>query len=530
MRPFPLSFALGAVCDAVGQLHEHRPELPLGETAAEREHTARQVWWMLARGKGVRSLWIENKPNKSGKLKSYVKLGDARDLVIARVIAGELRRQLDCYLPHVPPQHVGCELVALARHKPDSWLLQLDLIECWESIDPFKALSALEKLGAHPAITSWLRGFYRRWGKSFRGLGRGIAWSPILAAAYMLPLYNTSRDLRYWVGDDLIYACKSESAAIELEGKAREVLASLGLQAHTDRPKYYRGPVTGQFTFAGLDFARGRANLKSSTLERLHPNALDTKNMHPWQIAETVMSSLRQFPAALGSTSVCNLIRSYEPISGSETSNELISKQETSINRYTRSQGTRRVSQAINRLLDSTLSLTELNTHTPFSDGSSSAVARNNCANAADPGVRPIGQALGSIPELLRNIPDPYTCQEAYWLDRFGLGVDQVDRISQVIKVVNDYCTFPSLDPPIKLVRALMQIRSKRNWADQLIDILIDKTAVADLSGKESVRCATRNLRRAHRRKGKYGGRVRWSCTTADGGHIEARGSCVFIG
>ena len=92
-------------------------------------------------------------------------------------------------------QHVMFNLVNLVHANPESWVVRLDAESCFETIEPEAACRALEHLGVPSALLDWLRRFYEFHDGQFAGLGRGVAFAPIIALAYLLSVYKKLREL-----------------------------------------------------------------------------------------------------------------------------------------------------------------------------------------------------------------------------------------------------------------------------------------------------------------------------------------------
>lgn len=213
---------------------------------------------------------------KRGKLQVFV-VPELIDKVINRVAE---RRSREVLTPHLPAEHVG--LLAktslqkasqgIANHVRDhhhDHVLVGDAAACHESLQPTSAIDQFESWGADPWTIQWLRRFYKRNKKNVKGIGRGLSFSPVLAAAALLRVYARLRPWAkhvVWTGDDFLAfvdPANATNAANEFEAGLKDV----GL--HSNVKKNYLGPITGNWSFGGYVFEDGIAAPKPAAIERL---------------------------------------------------------------------------------------------------------------------------------------------------------------------------------------------------------------------------------------------------------------------
>ena len=169
-------------------------------------------------------------------------------------------------------QHLMFRLVDLIRAKPDSWVARLDAESCFEIMQPEPACGALKRLGVPNVLVEWLRNFYRFHDGQFAGLGRGVAFAPIIALAYLLSVYKKLRELSdevIWIGDDFAVITEDEQRAREVEAAAKSEFDRLGMKISQSHGKFYVGPVSGSWSFGGFAFEQLRAHPKPGATDRL---------------------------------------------------------------------------------------------------------------------------------------------------------------------------------------------------------------------------------------------------------------------
>jgi hypothetical protein len=250
-----------------------------------RELGTNKYEWVNAAKRYRRLLFLDRCPRAcdvvsaevKGKLQHFA-IDDVFGRVMARVVERKLRNRLQ---PHLPEESVGLvagtslqrTMIGVIRyvhdHREDHVVVG-DAAACFETARPKAAIRAFEELGADAWAISWLRRFYTRNRGIVRGLGRGLAWAPWLSAITLLPVFKRVRPLTkamVWTGDDFLAFVEPKMATMawnELEQGLRDQ----GLQP--SEKKKYVGAVTGRWSFGGHVFVDGRPAPKRSAIDRLH--------------------------------------------------------------------------------------------------------------------------------------------------------------------------------------------------------------------------------------------------------------------
>jgi len=189
------------------------------------------------------------------------------------------------------------------------WALDADIRDFFGSIDHELLMEKVAERVADrrvaKLIRKWLRagvmeaGAYRQ---TVAGTPQGGVISPLLANVYLhaldLAFKGDSHGLLVRYADDFVVLCRSESEARAAEAKAREILASLGLELHPDKTKVVdlREGREG-FDFLGCHF---RARASGRLLER----GIRRYYLHRWPSARAMKSIRAKVKAKTGASRV----------------------------------------------------------------------------------------------------------------------------------------------------------------------------------------------------------------------------------
>jgi hypothetical protein len=456
----------------------------------------RDIGWQVQRGRCWRPCWTH--ANRETPEKPIVLLPKV-DAVLARLTEGELRFHVE---PLLPPEHVGLargsslqrtmvEVADFVRANPELTVLRLDVAHCYESISPSTALEALADLKTPRDEMRALRAFYRVNAGRFKGIGRGVAFAPLVAAATLLTVFRAIRPHVahvVWTGDDFL-CFSSDTAALErARNAANDELARLGLSASTS--KFYLGPVAGAWGFGGFEFDQLRAHPTQVAVSRLVSRVEAAMSVGDIaKAARIVQGWAAQYLAAAGSPLIETASARIRALTGlavptlTDTIRFLVAR---AAGRYAPGQVGRG-----NNLFSLSKSNSPLRTSLMVSQ------------------LATISAAMGTSPLQ--------SCPAAPVRSRPGT------------KPFSGAATALAL--PSRFLRQLMRVRSQNGWAQALRDPLVFHVTRGDISGHEAARVVRQSVWRARlaaialRQGRRKGIRAWWWAMMGDGQVLEYTGT-----
>lgn len=229
--------------------------------------------WQLSRGRRFRK---ENLHSFRKDGKTVYELCNV-DAIMARLVHEKLRKVLQVFLPDEyvgqlgrSPQRASNKLAKFVRDHQSWFVLRFDVERFYESTAPKVALQALVDLGAPDDVVATLRAFYATHGADMVGIGRGLAFAPLLGAAVLLATFRRISGFAQklvWMGDDFCLLSNSREALVQAQAFAERELARVGL--HFNPSKTYLGVASGEWSFLGLDFHTGRVDPTLGATTRL---------------------------------------------------------------------------------------------------------------------------------------------------------------------------------------------------------------------------------------------------------------------
>ncbi len=481
-------------------------------------------------------------------------------------------------------QELAFKILDLVRAHPDAFVVRLDAASCFETIAPQRALDAAEALGVPEQTLEWLRALYGAHGHLFDGVGRGLAFAPVLASAYLLAVYRMFREHAEhvaWVGDDFLVVAGSQADAETVEACAREKFAELGLALH-EGDKHYVGPARGTWTFAGVSFDGLKVRPKAGATDSL---IAKVKNKPLERAKEISAGWAGQYLPAFASPEVVDVTRRLIAEFGPDFPKpyDLMLNAAIRVCRRVHMprrdiengvRGSRRASSlSPGPSLSSPSHIASPSTGmaasvgTPKGDPSSQGVAAQQLAHLP-PGTVP--DSFDSVVHPERFAPMPwrtfctavlrdsanfvsvtedvetavrerhfrglgYPTVDGFYLDMLGMDPVTARRMLRVGYHAREHFEADPTDPrdaPLGLLKALLRVRSERHWAFVMTTLLLDLVALGHVSSNEAQRATRRALRRAHkeasltrRTKTKRKAPARWWAGTIGGGRLVVTNS-----
>jgi hypothetical protein len=264
--------------------HLANRDVPLPGTPPDPHGFGKQLHSELQRGRLPRAVCHSRR-----KGKTFTTPSTYQDRVCNRVVERRIRSLV---VPRLPPEHFGlvagtsvqkateCLARWLEECGPDDHVVRLDVAGCFEGIDRGRALAQVEALGVDAWTMRYIRAVYRRSRPIVRGLGRGLAFAPLIAAHYLLPVYEAVRAHSarvIWVGDDFLVLVDDGNAATAVLNAALAAILALGLRPSAG--KTYARPVTDTWTFAGLVHKGQRTSPRQKALARVRDKVTKAKSV-----------------------------------------------------------------------------------------------------------------------------------------------------------------------------------------------------------------------------------------------------------
>jgi hypothetical protein len=192
---------------------------------------AKDIQRELRRGRRPRPCRTHCGPDRSGKPHVYAQPLDVKEKIIHRVVERRLRRVVEGLLPEEYVGRTGTSVqraaLGVKNHiKAAGAVAVVDVARCYESIRPGRMLRRLKQVGVGGWELEWVSQFVCRNRDRLPGIGRGLAFAPIMAAAYLLPVFQRIKPLAraiVWVGDDFLAFARSDASAKEIQVAAHEV-------------------------------------------------------------------------------------------------------------------------------------------------------------------------------------------------------------------------------------------------------------------------------------------------------------------
>ncbi len=252
----------------------------------------------------------KHNPAKSRDIFVYTLKERVKAQALYRVVAPLFERhfsdRLFSYRPGRPPS-IAAYLFArrYRRYYPTDHCLIVDLHNYSNLLDTNILLEQLARVVPDPEVRELLKLFIVNplyTAGTIRFMDRGIVQGVPLIAVFA-NLYLTDLDYRYQkqasfyvrVGDDLAIADPNPDTVESLSVRLKEDLQVRGLELNHD--KFYRGPMSGDFSFLGYRFSRGRISLEDGyvrTILGTWKRLLRDKHKTEWQKRAILARIMRQ--------------------------------------------------------------------------------------------------------------------------------------------------------------------------------------------------------------------------------------------